>query len=162
MKVIFLDIDGVLNSRAYDRKRNWNEKTDIDETRLPFIKEIVDATGAKIVLSSTWRQHWDKDINRCDEDGLYINKTFAKFGLSIFDKTPDLGITALRRDEISKWMKEIKEVIDSFVIIDDYRYGWGDLSEHFVKTEPNFRLGIEREHVERAVEILNSVQDKNR
>lgn len=52
MKVIFLDIDGVLNSRAYDRKRNWNEKTDIDETRLPFIKEIVDATGAKIVLSS--------------------------------------------------------------------------------------------------------------
>ncbi len=162
MKVIFLDIDGVLNSRAYDRKRNWNEKTDIDETRLPFIKEIVDATGAKIVLSSTWRQHWDKDINRCDEDGLYINKTFAKFGLSIFDKIPDLGITALRRDEISKWMKEIKEVIDSFVIIDDYRYGWGDLSEHFVKTEPNFRLGIEREHVERAVEILNSVQDKNR
>lgn len=162
MKVIFLDIDGVLNSRAYDRKRNWNEKTDIDETRLPFTKEIVDATGAKIVLSSTWRQHWDKDINRCDEDGLYINKTFAKFGLSIFDKIPDLGITALRRDEISKWMKEIKEVIDSFVIIDDYRYGWGDLSEHFVKTEPNFRLGIEREHVERAVEILNSVQDKNR
>ena len=162
MKVIFLDIDGVLNSRAYDRKRNWNEKTDIDETRLPFIKEIVDATGAKIVLSSTWRQHWDKDINRCDEDGLYINKTFAKFGLSIFDKIPDLGITALILDEISKWMKEIKEVIDSFVIIDDYRYGWGDLSEHFVKTEPNFRLGIEREHVERAVEILNSVQDKNR
>lgn len=42
MKIIFLDIDGVLNSRAYDRKRNWNEQTDIDETRLPFIKEIVD------------------------------------------------------------------------------------------------------------------------
>lgn len=61
MKIIFLDIDGVLNSRAYDRKRNWNEQTDIDETRLPLIKEIVDATGAKIVLSSTWRQHWNKD-----------------------------------------------------------------------------------------------------
>lgn len=57
MKVIFLDIDGVLNSRTYDRKRNWNEQTDIDETRLPLIKEIVDATDAKIVLSSTWRQH---------------------------------------------------------------------------------------------------------
>lgn len=155
MKVIFLDIDGVLNSRAYDRRRNWDEQTDIDETRLPFIKEIVDATGAKIVLSSTWRQHWDKDTNRCDEDGLYINKTFAKFGLTVFDKTPDLGITALRRDEISKWMKATEEVIDSFVIIDDYRYGWGDLNEHFVKTEPNFRLGIEREHVEKAIEILN-------
>lgn len=157
MKIIFLDIDGVLNSRAYDRKRNWDEQTDIDETRLPLIKEIVDATGAKIVLSSTWRQYWDRDTNRCDEDGLYINKTFGKFGLSIFDKTPDLGIATVRRDEISKWLKDTDEEIESFVIIDDYRYGWGDLSEHFVKTEPNFRLGIEKEHVEKAIEILNQI-----
>lgn len=155
MKVIFLDIDGVLNSRAYDRKRNWDEQTDIDETRLPLIKEIVDATNAKIVLSSTWRQHWDKEKNLCDEDGLYINKTFDKFGLSIYDKTPDLGITALRREEISKWLKETEQKIDSFVIIDDYRYGWGDLSEHFVKTDPNFQLGIEKDHVEKAIDILN-------
>lgn len=157
MKIIFLDIDGVLNSRAYDRKRNWDEQTDIDETRLPLIKEIVDATGAKIVLSSTWRQYWDRDTNRCDEDGLYINKTFGKFGLSIFDKTPDLGIATVRMDEISKWLKDTDEEIESFVIIDDYRYGWGDLSEHFVKTEPNFRLGIEKEHVEKAIEILNQI-----
>ena len=80
MKIIFLDIDGVLNSRAYDRKRNWNEQTDIDETRLPLIKEIVDATNAKIVLSSTWREHWDREPNRCKEDGRYINKFFAKYG----------------------------------------------------------------------------------
>ncbi len=155
MKVIFLDIDGVLNSRAYDRKRNWNEQTDIDETRLPLIKEIVDATEAKIVLSSTWRQHWDKDKSRCDADGRYINETFSKFGLSIFDKTPDLGITALRRDEIDKWLKENGQDIEAYVIIDDYRYGWGELSEHFVKTEPNFRLGIEKEHTEQAIRILN-------
>lgn len=154
MKIIFLDIDGVLNSRAYDRKRNWNEQTDMDETRLQFIKEIVDKTGAKIVLSSTWRKHWDRDINRCDEDGRYINKTFAKFGLAIYDKTPDLGITAVRKDEVSKWLQETDEEIESFVIIDDYRYGWGDLSEHFVKTEPNFRFGIENDHVEKAINIL--------
>lgn len=155
MKIIFLDIDGVLNSRAYERRRNWDEQTDIDETRLPLIKEIVDATNAKIVLSSTWRQHWDKDLHNCDEDGLYINKTFAKFGLSIFDKTPDLGFSALRRDEISKWLEDTDKKIASFVIIDDYRYGWGDLLEHFVKTEPNFRLGIEKEHVWKAIDILN-------
>lgn len=160
MKVIFLDIDGVLNSRAYDRKRNWNEQTDIDETRLPLVKKIVDATGAKIVLSSTWRQHWDKDKNRCDEDGLYINETFARFGLSVFDKTPDLGLTAVRKDEVSIWLKETDEDIEAFVIIDDYRYGWGELSENFVKTEPNFRLGLEEEHVQKAIEIL--LPDKNR
>ena len=46
MKILFLDIDGVLNSRAYDRRRNWDEQTNIDETRLPLLREIVDRTGA--------------------------------------------------------------------------------------------------------------------
>ena len=157
MKIIFLDIDGVLNSRAYDRKRDWNKQTDIDETRLPLIREIVDATDAKIVLSSTWRQHWEKARERCDEDGRYINRTFAKYGLFIFDKTPDLGDRGLRRDEIKRWLKETKEEIETFVIIDDYRYGWGDLSERFVKTDPNFRLGIEKEQVTQAIKILNQI-----
>lgn len=160
MKVMFLDLDGVLNSRAYDRKRNWDEQTEIDETRLPLVKEIVDATDAKIVLSSTWRQHWDVMPSGCDTDGRYINDTFQKFGLQIFDKTPDLGFAASRRDEIAKWLFDRGEEVESFVIIDDYRYGWGDLSERFVKTDPIFRLGLEQEHVERAIEILNGRIDE--
>lgn len=160
MKVIFLDIDGVLNSHAYDRKRNWNEQTDIDETRLPLVKRIVDETGAKIVLSSTWREHWSVDTRLCDEDGIYINRTFAKFGLEIYDKTPDLGIDFDRPDEIRAWLNSAQETIESFVIIDDYRYGWGKLSDNFVKTNPNFGLGLEEEHVQKAIEIL--LPDKKR
>ena len=158
MKIIFLDIDGVLNSRAYDRKRNWNEQTDIDETRLPLIKEIVDATNAKIVLSSTWREHWEKEPNLCKEDGRYINKTFVKYGLKVYDKTPNLGICAMRRDEIHKWITDSGETIEAFVIIDDYRYGWGDLFGNLVKTDPNFGLGIEEEHVRKAISILNNTK----
>ena len=156
MKVIFLDIDGVLNSRAYDRKRDLDKLSNIDETRLPFIKKIVDMTDAKIVLSSSWRQHWNKESTRCDDAGRYINKTFAKVDLSIYDKTPDHGIRAFRREEISEWLKEAKEDVETFVIIDDYRYGWGELSDHLVKTEPNFGLGIEEEQVEQAIHILNT------
>lgn len=155
MKIIFLDIDGVLNSRAYDRKRNWNEQTDIDETRLPLVKKIVDETGAKIVLSSTWREHWDKDSEKCDNDGVYIIKTFAKFGLEIYDKTPNIGLYAERYNEINTWLDNVQEVIESFVIIDDYRYGWKELADNFVKTNPNFGLGLEEEHVLKAIEILN-------
>lgn len=154
MKVIFLDIDGVLNSRAYDRKRNWNEQTDIDETRLPFVKKIVDETGAKIVLSSTWREHWSIDPGLCDSDGVYINNSFAKYGLEIYGKTPDLGRNFDRPDEIKAWLDSTKENIESFVIIDDYRYGWGKLSDNFVKTNPNFGSGLEEEHVQKAIEIL--------
>lgn len=154
MKVIFLDIDGVLNSRVYDRERNWNEQTDIDETRLPLVRKIVDGTGAKIVLSSTWREHWDKASGKCDGDGVYINVTFAKFGLEIYGKTPDLGYNADRPDEIQAWLDSAQENIESFVIIDDYRYAWGKLSDNFVKTNPNFGLGLEEEHVRRAIDII--------
>ena len=154
MKVIFLDIDGVLNSRAYDRKRNWNEQTDIDETRLPLVKKIVDETGAKIVLSSTWREHWSKDPALCDGDGIYINEIFAKFGLEVFDKTPDLGIDFDRPDEINLWLETTQERIEGFVIIDDYRYAWEKLSDRFVKTNPHLGLSLEEEHVQKAIEIL--------
>ena len=68
----------------------------------------------------------------------------------------------MRKDEVLKWLKETDEEIEAFVIIDDYRYGWGELSEYFVKTEPNFRLGIEKEHVERAIEILNKVSNQEK
>lgn len=156
MKIIFLDIDGVLNSKAYDAQRNWNEQTDIDETRLPLVKKLAEETGAKIVLSSTWREHWDKVPEKCDEDGVYINEAFAKFGLEIYDKTPDLGISANRPDEIKAWLDSTKETIEKFVIIDDYRYGWGSLSDNFVKTNPYFGLGLEEEHVQKAIEILIS------
>ena len=54
----------------------------------------------------------------------------------------------------SAWLKATAEVIESFVIIDDYRYGWGKLFENFVKTNPNFGLGLEEEHVRKAIEIL--------
>ena len=154
MKIIFLDIDGVLNSRIYDRIRNWNEQTDIDESRLPLLKSIVEQTGAKIVLSSTWREHWNKNPEKCDKDGVYINKTFAKFGLEIFDKTPDLGLYFDRPDEIKAWLNCAEEAVEKFVIIDDYRYNWAELSDNFVKTNPNFGRGLEEEHVYLAVALL--------
>ena len=162
MKVIFLDLDGVLNSRAYDRTRNWAELTYIDETRLELVKEIVDATDAKIVFTSTWRADWDKDPSLRDEDGRYIADTFARYGLEIYDKTPDLGLNADRGDEIREWLKSFAEKVDSFVIIDDFVYDWGDMTDNFVKTSQYVGRGLEAEHVQKAIRILNgcSANDK--
>lgn len=162
MKILFLDIDGVLNSRAYDRKRNWSELTNIDETRLPLVKKIIDKTGAKIVLISTWRRHWDKDESLCDEDGMYINRLFTKYGLTIYDKTPDLDLLSKRRDEVKAWLEdkawlvEYGYEVECFVILDDYRFGWEDLSEFCIHTNPQYGLGLEEEHVASAINLLNS------
>lgn len=155
MKVIFLDIDGVLNSLSYDRSRDWTKQTDIDESRLPLLKRIVDATSAKIVLSSTWRVHWSADIDKCDSDGKYIAELFAKHGLEVYDKTPDHGFSGDRREEIVEWLS-YEEETERFVIIDDSPFGWNELSAHFVKTDPIRGMGLEDEHVAKAIEILNS------
>lgn len=160
MKVIFLDLDGVLNSRAYDRTRNWEELTYIDETRLSLVKEITDATGAVIVFTSTWRVDWDKDPSKRDEDGRYIADTFALYGLEIHDKTPDRGLDADRGDEIREWLKNVDEPVESFVIIDDCVYDWGDMRDNFIKTNPYIGRGLESEHVQKAIEILNANGDK--
>lgn len=159
MKVIFLDFDGVLNSRAYDRVRNWNdEKTFIDKTRLTLLKEIVDKTGAVIVLSTTWRNHWNKRYELRDITGKIIVDIFTEAGLEIYDKTPNLGINAERYDEVKAWLEDYQDEVESFVILDDYMYGWKELSDNFIRTEPHRTLGLLEEHVQKAIEILNKKQ----
>lgn len=153
---MFLDIDGVLNSRGYDRRRNWDEQTDIDETRLPLVRQIIAETGAQIVLISTWREHWSADKALCDEDGIYLDNTFAKYGLAISDKTPYLGLLAERRQEVSEWLAAHVGEVKSFAIVDDNKFGWAELAKFCVFTNPNFGKGLEEEHVPKVVKLLNS------
>ena len=59
MKVIFLDVDGVLNSDEYfDKIKNVNIcgiESEIDVEKIKLLKKAVDETGANVVLSSSWR-----------------------------------------------------------------------------------------------------------
>ena len=58
MKVIFLDVDGVLNSQQLFEKSEDAQLISVDEENIKNLKKIVDATGAKIVLSSSWIYGW--------------------------------------------------------------------------------------------------------
>lgn len=156
MKVIFLDFDGVLNSAIYDRMRDLTKNTSIDETRLPLLKQIVDRTNARIVLSTSWRKHWDPNIALCDDVGLWINELFSRYGLEIYDKTPYLHFGAGRKNEIIDWIKYSIEPIESYVILDDYAFGWEELSDKLVKTSPTIGRGLEQEHIEKCISILNN------
>lgn len=150
MKVIFLDIDGVLNSYAYDRIRSMDDGI-IDKTRLPILKEIVDATAAVVVLSSTWKRHWNKDICKCSFIGKELIEAFALADIEIYDKTPDFGS---RKDEINEWIKNNGDV-EKFVILDDIVFGWDELSDHVVRTDARIGRGLEEHHKKAAIAILN-------
>lgn len=92
MKIIFLDIDGTVNNITTFKKRYYKwKKTGIwdsmlDDTMLKRLKEIVDETGAKIILTSVWRFDLDDNLNPITEDGKNLICKFNEHGLVIYDK----------------------------------------------------------------------------
>ncbi len=154
MKVIFLDFDGVLNSEKYV-SRCGKYGVVIDDTKLQLIKRLVEITNAKIVLSTSWREHWEKQTDKCDSMGIEINKIFAKYGLEIYDKTQKLG--GRREREIEAYILENKDIIN-FVVFDDCYLNSDVIDGHFIKTS-YYRNGLEEYNVEDAINILN--KEKN-
>lgn len=150
MKVIFLDFDGVLNSAKY-LLGHGDCGVAIDPARMALLKQIVDATDAKIVLSTSWREHWSKDLIHCDSTGMLINRIFSKYGLHIFDKTPELH--ERRETEIKSWLDTHPEV-ENFVVLDDSLLSAGYLNGHFIKTS-NYFDGLDETDVQKAIDILN-------
>lgn len=65
MRVIFLDIDGELTYTGYRNEKTQN----IDLEKVALLKEIVETTDAKIVLSSSWKCGYDR-ITREKKDLL--------------------------------------------------------------------------------------------
>lgn len=156
LRVIFLDFDGVLNSRRYLEKHG-GVGVAIDPARLELLKQLVYATDAEIVLSTSWRSHWSIIGWMGDAVGQEINRIFDSAGLYVYDKTPDLGRN--RDEEIAAWLKAHPQV-KSFVVLDDEPFGEGILRDHFVLTS-RLRNGLDEDDVQAAVRILNGNQGSN-
>lgn len=152
MKVIFLDFDGVLNSEKYVGACGHCGVI-LDPSRMALLKRIVDATGAKIVLSTSWREHWDKNIENADSIGKEIDNVFRRHGLTIWDKT---DVYSRREVEIEMWLALHPET-EAFVVLDDRFLDSPVIRGHFVKTS-NYFDGLDEVAVEKAVEILNRLR----
>lgn len=150
MKVIFLDIDGVLNSERYIQECDGYGIV-IDPSKMVLLKQIVDATDASIVLSTSWREHWSKDATQCDSTGVLMNSMFGAYGLQIFDKTPYLQ--SRREMEIKSWLDKNPDV-QKFVVLDDMLLSGEFLSGHFVKVSAYFG-GLDATDAQNAIGILN-------
>ena len=110
MKIIFLDMDGVLNSELTFR----NNPTVIDPVDPEMVKQlnrIVKETGARLVLSSTWRKGylWP---SRLADAGIDLNNF--------------VGITpgsdkGFRGDEVNSWLEYANHFlsIEKYAILDD-------------------------------------------
>lgn len=160
MKVIFLDIDGVLNCFSdymvpSKPTHEWDPSAmqkcginlDLYPTQVRRVNKLIEKTGAKIVLSTSWRKGDETWWNN-----LLI--TLEGFGLLpvIIGKIPDLRTS--RGEEVQAYLDEHPEVIQ-FVILDDINeFTEYNLLDNFIQT--NYQLGIQDKDVERALEILNA------
>lgn len=155
MKVIFLDIDGVLND-AYTDAKSPNGFIGLDDNKIDCLKEIVDRTGAVIVLCSTWKTDWDENPYKQSGEGSYLVEKLKKHGLEIYSKTP--SYVTSRGEAITLWLLDRND-IDGFVIIDDIifaDYIEFDLVNHVVQTS-FVNGGLLPEHVGECVNVLNGV-----
>lgn len=151
MKVIFLDIDGVLNNHR-TVCRTPDGFVGISSNLTTRLREIVKATDAKIVLTSTWKECWNKKYTLCKEDGKYLVRKLHHKGLEIIDKTEDAEGYFYRGEGILSYIKENN--IEKFVVLDDFEFDFKkcELLDHLVLTDPI--EGLTDEDVEKAIDIL--------
>lgn len=151
MRVIFLDIDGVLNEDTTPT-RTKSRVIFIDEEKLLRLKRIVDATDAKIVLSSTWR--YDRDDARHNGDFLELQEAFRKVDLDFYSYTPVDAIGIRRGMEIKAWLGLHPEA-SRYVILDDELFDYEErgLLPRLVKTV-FWDGGLTEDHVQEAIDLL--------
>lgn len=160
MKLIFLDIDGVLNSWEYAERYNedrvdkydlWQES--LDEDAIERLNEIVERTGGLVVISSTWRMSFDSAT---------LENALMKLGFrgTIIGSTPVLRKSVQVKDgrwihrgyEIENWLNALGDSVESYVIIDDDNDMLESQQSNFVKTSVEY--GLQDKQVERATSIL--------
>ena len=158
-KIIFLDIDGVLNSMDYFKQtKDCKGYTEINPEKVKLLKEIVDRTGSKIVLSSTWRNLSKRKDESEHPMYTYLTDTLQEYGLEIIDHTP--YIAQGRPSEIKAWIDTQPDKDIRFISLDDdfpkHKYDEVGIGDFLVRTSFYEKDGgLRKEHVEKSVEILN-------
>lgn len=136
MNIIFLDVDGVLNSiehliEVYNQtgKPHHGINYPFDEKCMLNLKRLVEETHSALVITSTWRKYQDEKERLLEELRKYDLEKY------VIGYTKDLGNRVL----------EIKEYLNSigtdvyFVILDDAVY-MEDLVEYLIATNAYFGL----------------------
>lgn len=145
MNIIFLDIDGVLNTSHFalkDYKNKYGGYLIIDREKVKILKQICDLTNASVVLSTGWKFILDEDLKALDDNGKFLLEIFKEYEIPLIGKTKtipkDLGdgrmLQYWKEYEIKDYLEKHKEV-KHFCIIDDEEKGLESLLDYLIKTK---------------------------
>jgi hypothetical protein len=139
MKIIFMDVDGVLNNSKITNR--FMGVIGINAYLVAIFNRIIFATEAEIVLSSSWR-YWPEG---CEE----IRRRVLPF----ISKTPLMRNSKCRGDEIREWFKLNPNIeVEKYAILDD--------DSDFYPDQPLFKtswqVGLTQEIADKVITHLNS------
>ena len=148
--IIFLDIDGVLNNHAVHPITKYGS---IDRDKAELFNEILERTGAKFVVTSSWRYlvHSYSMNWRGLQNLLYTHWIRAD---RYRDYTrPDDGNETDRAKQVTEWLALRPECHGvPYVVIDDIDFRFDVAGHPFVKIDGD--TGITREDAEKVIAIL--------
>lgn len=181
MKYIFLDVDGVLNSEEMCRHKHFPKchgLMGIEKSKVKRLKRIVEATGAEIVLISSWKKSfdafkqngyrvapaeesdlvnfWTEELADLGYFGKYLSNKLYEQKLRVSDTTTRYEENPnCRGGGILKYLEN--HPADGYVILDDEQFGdyngHPEILDHLVLT--NWLIGLTDQNVDGAIDILN-------
>lgn len=153
-RILFLDIDGVLNDTAFVGRAlsaaasdasvtNWNAVDYLDAARIVRLNRLLTATSAEVVISSSWRNNFKRP--------KLVELLRARgFTGRVVGQTPCIAGHE-RHVEISRWLALPGVRVDRFVILDDDTRAGVGFGDRYVFVAD----GLEDHHVQRAIRLLS-------
>ena len=165
-KILFLDIDGVLNTERHHEYCYKNGLDNSDEYGYLFdpiavknLAKIVNETGSDIVISSSWKYSGLSTLLDMWSDRALPGR--------VIDITPDtesdefllhadlenMEFLSCRGYEIKEWLSAHGKNVFQYAILDDEQEMLPDQQSHFVLTNPT--MGITEQDADAIIAILN-------
>lgn len=171
-KIIFLDFDGVLNNTSsllYHQRILGNGFASPDQISVALIDRLIEASGAEVVVSSSWRQgktvpmiqqilqkefglvNWSRVTDRTREHNYNKRNmlTLDEISGMSADEIPDYSDK--RGHQIQDWLDANPDVTH-YVILDDDGDMLPEQWDNFVRT--NHDHGFKVDDLEKAAKIL--------
>lgn len=151
LRVVFLDIDGVLNVRPDSRQ------VIIDPGCCALLKRLVQETGAQLVLSTPWRRHAGYILDVLKNFNVFVDESAPQS----LDATPFNADSSRRDLEILQWLNSHRGQVASWAVLDTgdlLRFASAPrLEGHVIRVGDK---GLMPEHIEASVAILGRARPK--
>jgi len=155
MKIIFLDVDGVLNAHL-----SSDAPPHTDEEKIALLADIIHSTDAKLVIHSGWRFWLDEQMRPTTEEMRLLLESLERYHITVYDKTPDFAdeeimrtkyFSLVKAKEILAWLNE-HDNVENYVVLEDLELYDDAIKAHQVQTQS--QIGLTREKAAEAAALL--------